>query len=451
MVLIGTVMLLRTQRAQATASNQVSTAQSLDVAESGLTRALDFINTNSNLALYDYARWKTAASNDPTQSIPGLLSCANPNGATAVQQYAQSAADWTNLDANDPSKGQYKIIDYTYSGQQPTTATLANTPLGSGTLTVQGRTNGSTAFTNLRVSVPVFSGGFQGVPYPGLWLTASTTSGPSGNQTVSGNVFLNNCSGTANLATGTDPTTGQPWKVYRPSTSLPNLPAEPTGIIDLSTRLVGNNVSLTLPGSATATTTTPVPETCVQVNKNRTVCTEGGTVSTTVTVPDALSTLNGQPIYAYRIPSSLGKATITIPAGQKVAIWLYGNIDKNTEIIHECGSTTGCLPTDVQIYATGSAVTGGAVPSLCLNGNRQLEAFILAPNYAIGVAGGGNGGGFKGSLWAKSWGVQSCTSNSNHTVVVQTGNWAQLSNTLPASTLPPRIGPPTSWQRQAKQ
>ncbi|MBC8123264.1 MAG: hypothetical protein H7Y22_15690 [Gemmatimonadaceae bacterium] len=412
MVLVGTVMVLRTERAQVTASNQALTAQSLNVAESGVGRVLDLLSKNPTISLYNFSRWQTATN--AQQGIPGPTSCSNTGATTSIQQFAVNAASWGNIDAADASKGQYKIVDYAYTGAQPSANTPAYTNLGTGTLTIQGRTNNSTAATNLQVNVPVSSGGFRGVPFPGLWLTGSSTGGPSGNQSVAGNVFLNNCSGTANLDSGTDPSTGQAWQVLHPSLQMPSLPAEPTGIINLSTRLVGNNVSMTLPA-----------------------------------VNDLLSTLGTQQVYAYKIPGSLDKATITVPAGQKVYIWLGGNIEKNSEIIHECGNVSGCKPTDVQIYASGSAITAPAVPSMCLNGNRELHAFVLAPNYAIGVTGGG---AFKGSLWAKSWGgVQSCNSNSNHTVVNQTGNWAELAGVLSASTLPPKLDQITSWQRGAYQ
>ncbi|MBC8121929.1 MAG: hypothetical protein H7Y22_08855, partial [Gemmatimonadaceae bacterium] len=271
--------------------------------------------------------------------------------------------------------------------------------------------NNSTATTNLQVNVPVSSGGLRGVPFPGLWLTDPSTNGPSGNQKVAGNVFLNNCSGTANLNTNSvDPSTGQAWQVLHPPLQMPSLPAEPAGI-----RQIAGNIDQTLPDLARG---------------------------------DTLSTVGTQQVYAYKISGSLDKAKITVPVGQKVYIWLAGNIEKNSEIIHDCGTNSSCKPTDVQVYASGSAIASPTVPSMCLNGNRELNAFILAPSYAIGVDGGS---AFKGSLWAKSWGVQSCTSNSNHTVVVQTGNWADLAVVLPASTLPPKLDQITSWQRGANQ
>ncbi len=414
MVLVGTVMVLRTERAQVTAGNQALTAQSLNVAESGVGRVLDLLAKNPTISLYSFSRWRTAAN--AQQGIPGLTSCSNTGATTSIQQFAVDAASWGNIDAADASKGQYKIVDYAYTGAQPSANTPAYTSLGTGTLTIQGRTNNSTATTNLQVNVPVSSGGLRGVPFPGLWLSDPSTNGPSGNQKVAGNVFLNNCAGTANLdtANGTDPSTGQAWQVLHPPLQMPSLPAEPVGITNLSPRLVGNNVSLTLPSAN-----------------------------------DPLSTVGTQQVYAYKIPGSLAKATITVPAGQKVYIWLDGSIEKNSELRHDCGNVSGCKPTDVQIYASGSAITSPTVPSMCLNGNRELHAFILAPNYTIGVTGGG---AFKGSLWAKSWGgVQSCNSSSNHTVVNQTGNWAELAGVLPASTLPPKLDKITSWQRGANQ
>ena len=138
-----------------------------------------------------------------------------------------------------------------------------------------------------------------------------------------------------------------------------------------------------------------------------------------------------------------------MPPGEKVIIFLSGSVTGNNfDIAHNCTGYSGagtCAPTDLQIF--GTKASGG---QLCLNGNNSAEAFILAPNYTIGVAGGGNSGGFKGAVWTTTWGNGSgCGSQSINTILVQTAEWSSLG--LTPKNLPPYIDAPSSWTKQAVQ
>jgi hypothetical protein len=138
-----------------------------------------------------------------------------------------------------------------------------------------------------------------------------------------------------------------------------------------------------------------------------------------------------------------GSTTLTITPGQNVVIFLSGNIDKNVDIIHSCAGVTDCFPTNFQIF--GTKASGGEI---CLNGNRFVDAFILAPTYKAGVAGGANDGGINGSIWVDDWSNgANCGSSTNNVVVRQTASWDELIGLQP-KYLKPTIDRITSWQRQ---
>lgn len=106
----------------------------------------------------------------------------NSTVATAVS--AAATLDWQDVDPSHPSKGQYRLISYTYS------PTAGVTP-GTGTLTVEGRvhqqgtgtsatTQGNTSTMRIQVSFPLTattsSGSGQG---PGLWAKDFSLNGSS--------------------------------------------------------------------------------------------------------------------------------------------------------------------------------------------------------------------------------------------------------------------------------
>jgi hypothetical protein len=130
-------------------------------------------------------------------------------------------------------------------------------------------------------------------------------------------------------------------------------------------------------------------------------------------------------------------------------IFLSGNLDKQTNINHNCTSYTGtpaCIPTDFQIFGTGAAGS-----TMDVNGGNLVDGFILAPNYEIGVNGGAGGtGGFRGAIWAKDWGNGGVTgSNTSNTVVQQTATWSSIG--LVPQNLPPYIDAFSGWKKQAVQ
>ncbi len=287
---------------------------------------------------------------------------------------------------------------------------------GTGTLKLEGQvgTNFS-ATSDLQVNISVQAGDISSVPVPGLWLNSG---GMSGGQKVQGNILLNDCSISASSTTYQDidratnkpyidPDTNQPYQTKQTSVNFPALPTKPATIPNTLT--LNSHTNITLPD----------------------------------TVNHTFSTKNGQTVYEYSVAEIPRGANITITAGQKVIFYLDGNIEKGADVTHNCGTVASCKATDFQIFGYNS--TGS--PYLCFNGNNHIDAFIFAPKYSAGVAGGGHSGGFYGSLWVNDFtNAPSCSSSSSHTVVFQSANWAALG--LTPKNLPPKISSITSWQRQ---
>jgi len=428
MILVGSTMLLRSQDDQATASAQRATAQSLSTAETGITRFQSLINNNKLIALYNRTgtvSWTNASS------IPGFSTCTS--SPTLISDIATT--DWQDVDSTSSNKGQYRLVDYTYG---PTQGVVP----GTGTLTVEGRVNqsssGSTATTRLQVSIPVRQGDLSSFPIPGAFIR----SGGTGKNTIQGNVWLSDCSISIDSVevTGTD-STGQPYKAQHTNASFPALPTPPTIITSPNVQNLGKL-------SSKSTLILPRPN-------------------------DKATNFDGvvDPNGAYRYSVDLiDDGNIIITPGKKVTFYLNGNITKKGgDIQHTCiGFTseddnnngvldtgednnsdevldTSCKPTNFQIF--GSALGGTPTPEICLNGNDFLEAFIFAPNYQAGVAGGGGGkGGFKGSIWVNDWSNASgCGSETSNVVVVQTASWPDLGLT---PRIPPKIVSASSWQRR---
>jgi hypothetical protein len=92
---------------------------------------------------------------------------------------------------------------------------------------------------------------------------------------------------------------------------------------------------------------------------------------------------------------------------------------------------------------------------MCLNGSNTISAFIMAPDYSIGVAGGGNANPvINGNVWAKNWGGTTCDSSSEKIVVKNDPSitWESLSSLgITVEGIPPTIDMLSSWQKQKVQ
>ena len=347
---------------------------------------------------------------------------------------------------------KFKLVSYTYTPNPspPNNPALANDLLGTGTLTVQGRVNisgngnsatntNSTSTAQLQIKIPIKKTNPITTPTPGVWVS----SGALGNNAVQGDVSLNDCN--ANLSSVTIvQDTGTDYKARYTSNDLPEIPTMPAlssgntgGTYNLNNVKSPGRVGLDL---ALATN---------NGNNNTLTLPRGGDKTVAILNPVTGITDNWNVYSATDIYTSSGQAKIKIANNAKVRLYVSGNFnDPNVSIDRGCSGNAGagCTPTDLQIYGTGPVGS-----EICLNGTNYIEAFILAPNYSVGVQGTGGGkGGYKGAVWTKQWSNSSgCGSNTQNTAVVQMADWSSIG--LSPKNLPPYIDASNSWTKQAVQ
>jgi hypothetical protein len=441
--IVGVVMLQQSRSDQIGALNQQFATKSLSMAEVGVTRLQDLINKNRYLSMYPdcvSGRNSSGVCQDTSAggqeswanitNVPTLTACGTEGTPTQVQSLASSQA-WIPVDSTNRDLGEYRLLNYQYS---PT----AGTAPGTGTLTVEGRVNASRQTANslsrLQVTIPIEPGPIAVEGVPGVWLLAGAT----GNNTVQGDVLVNDCSTTLSSinVTGTDPTTGDPYAAKYTMMLFPELPP-----------VLFPGASVSIP-TASATPITPA---------NSLTSPSG-----LITLPRVGDTANAQGLYEYSVNEinfQGGTNVLRITPGAKVRFYLQGsiNVGSNSDIVHTCVGYTpasGCKPTDFQIFGYGTATTVGTNtvrPKMCMSGNNMLETFILAPEYTIGVAGTGGGvGGIKGTVWAYDWSNSGgCGSSTNNIVVVQQARWQDLG--LEPRNTPPALKNVASWSRKEAQ
>ncbi|MEG3437958.1 hypothetical protein V0288_12590 [Pannus brasiliensis CCIBt3594] len=430
MLTLGTVMIARGRDENVRARTTQNTTLGRGITEAGIAQYQRFFQDNRNYAYYPSSRW-----GDVSTTLSQLQTCGTTNTNNAT---AKRSTNWQALDPNDPKKGQYRLVryDYAYTGTE-TGVTEGKAP-GVGTLVIEGRgaanldpsssANASSVSTSrIEVTIPVEPRTLTN-NIPGVWLTQ----GDLGGNAAAADVLVNDCNAVSTVnITGTDPTTNEAYKVAFTTMQFPALPTVPnlagTG---RSTQILGTLTGQNYTFPRTGGTTPDIP-----VNITRTV--NGQTV-----------TLSN--VYEYIVDDvslQSGNNTITITPGAKVIFYLRGSIRKGSELLHDCTGSSTCKATDFQIYGYGN-LPGNSSYEICLTGNDKIEAFILAPNYDVGVAGSGGGaGGVKGSIWAKDWSNNAgCGSNTSNTVVTQTGRWEDLG--LQPENLPPQVLQATDWKQK---
>lgn len=168
-LLVGLTMLLRSQDSQVNAIAQKDTAKSLNAAESGVNEIRALMNQHRAIANFPACE----SPRDPDGTCPdsgsSIESWALPNNISKI--LSKCGVDrtgevinlanraWTNVDDDDPSQGEYRLLSYD----------------GSGVAIVQGRVNEgqpSESVSELQVSFPV-----SPAPIANLWVsTGANTS-----------------------------------------------------------------------------------------------------------------------------------------------------------------------------------------------------------------------------------------------------------------------------------
>lgn len=454
MLLIGASMVVRSQGDQVTASAQTATNRALSVAETGITRYQSLINNNRVIAMYSRTgtiSWTNASS------IPRINSCA---GSGAIQVSDAATTNWQDIDppnpatgyAGDPSKGQYRLVDYTYG---PTQGVVP----GTGILTVEGRVNqsgGSTATTRLAVNIPIVNQSLNS-QVPGLWIQNVPQN--VGSNQIAGNILVTACTTPTGLSSS-NVTTGY-QVIPNPDATFPDTPALPSSNV--------NNISATAIDSRIWNQNLPNSGDLAQPDGSYHYLIQGN-LSKSGSPYIRLSPNTRVVFYVQGNINIGGSATInqynlSTQNGYPQNVQIYGNtFQRNTDSTimrdalnrpltkYNCSST---LPTISSGLTEPPAGYSGACPttSLSANGGGAIQALIHAPDATGNIAGSGggcntstnppSGGGFIGAVWIKKWDRQS---NNAGPMVCAYGNYSDYLSTQQGAR--PSIPSITSWQRQ---
>lgn len=411
MILIAATLVMRSQGDQTTAQAQKATAQSLTIAEGGITRTLATLN-NSNpdvgsLLTRNYDpngllvsgstinEW-TASNMPPCTSLTDLLSGTIGSSTYQVLAYRYDA---TNKTGTLLVKGQAPVgatssesrVQQTFKIKPKNStfiAVLGTDDIDLGNNDVRG-TYGNVACTNT-TKCPVTC------PYTNA--SAKTAIGGLGSADIDGKIYI------GSIPTPTFPTMPTVW--------------DGTGTVHTTPFTISlgnyttNNTTLTFPRSSDFTNHiagTPYHYSIGTMNAN-----------------------------GFNITINTAKNASTNPTGDPVYFWVSGNINMggSSQLNHNNSSN----PTAFRIYGTSTTSQDMVVAS----GASDVDAFIFAPNARVGINGTGT---IDGMVYAKSFGEVGANGNA----VVKVPNNLNLPSFLGdlAVFYSYQIDSTNSWQRQA--
>jgi hypothetical protein len=458
--LVATTMILRADDDQVNIVTTNLSARSKAAAELGITRYMNLINTYRDIASVD-------ACGDNSLETTGNCtdgttdSWHNPTAvvdAAAVSLIsAQASGDWRDIDPNDPTQGQFRLISYAYNGTD------------TGTLTIEGRVNqfgagnqategNGTATTRLRVGFPVLAGtGFGG---EALWIGCNEDTNVTTTGVIAGNIKdstpLAPCGGidpnVINDLQAHQPANTPPF-TYEPSSDpFPALPTEGqlanvpgTGVCTISAVNNSNPPNPGGPGNPDTVTFPAIAQT------EATLCAEGtgtyytyhltNTPSIQLTGPRVLRfDAPGETIRLYvtgKITINNGDAGFAVTPGTTLVIyahdevWLTGGSNVGGPV-NNPGTTD-----NIQLY-----VYGGGLIKLT-GGSTAAKMFIFAPSSEVAISSFANGA-IQGVVWAYSYAATGDSSFFGSTGDI---NCANLKFTPPAGLCGGgnQIGPINSW------
>jgi Tfp pilus assembly protein PilX len=463
MALVGITVIVRSQGDRVASSAQKATAGGLSAAETGIARYQSLINANRPIAMYPACNsWSSGSSCNDTGavtswgnavSIPAYGStCTTSSGVPGTSVIsAKATRDWQNIDSTDPTKGQFRLIDYTYSG-------TPGSPGGTGTLTVEGRVNQSgsgtaatksagTSTTRLQVTIPVQKNN-RSSPIPGLWVKDPTVTLGNGSsiQQVFGNILIAQCP------------SPPPTLTITQAANILDLPGTTTKSGDIYI-----NKEMDMPSTPDMTTVGTVNQA------------DGSALLTNLPRAGDVKGNDGKYYYLVDSLSAGGGTNLTVTPGAQVIIFVKGDISTSGSAkINSPG-----FPQSLQIYGNTSNPPGSATPTkygcgtrtnpaiavpncptvnVQIQGNGGISALILAPDSTAGVGGGGSSGtctnvsppnglppkgNFVGAVWANKF-----AGNGSGMVICSYGNFSDYVATAAAAQSPWAGIPFTNgWQR----
>ena len=405
MIIVAASMIGRAQSDQTITNSQRETSRALSTSEAGIIRVQSFLSQHKILATKNLDKWSsTLDSLLPHQANCRLINLA----ATKQQTELFKNNNWISIDNNDPNKGRYKILDYQYRD-------------GIGKLTVAGEidaynTTQNSAKSTLTVEIPISNESAKIAP-PALW---ANTFNLSPNQKITGQIQASAC---------------------------PQLPSiDPDGIIgvDLSNILLINGVPT---GQIVADPFTPIPSskavpataislpaitTSIQLPRLRSIDTPDPNGEYHYFV-DIDNTISGHSIKL----KDLDLIKIDVTAGQKVNLYLKGNIDLS-------GSQTlnvNPIHPNLRIYG------GTQTLKFSIKDNASITAFIHAPfadakSIRASSSTPNSNKNITGGLWVNSWDSATIPTEIS---IIQMGNWSDFG--ISKLEQPAQISPVSYWKR----
>lgn len=455
-LIVGMSMMVRSQADSAKAYQQKVKAEALTAAEIGVTQVQAMLNENRALALLDADEWISLDNlDDPNrvEEIQKILQQVKKTqgenaGADQCGTSQESSSDVTeeqvtqiitslkskakNYYSQDKlwlpaGKGEYRLVSYTFS------ETDSETGSGSATIVIEGRSGQDLAESNTRLQVKIGvsveeetitgDSAINEDDYaPGLWLNDPNSTGVDGNSRIAADVMVNNCNikfvgpspgnpGHSAYVKLEDPNQYEGKYVNWDKLPLPRTKEEIQGIL--------NNANA---------------NTNQFINISSGTSNEACTPNNNFSLPRIGHEPNSNGVYEYAVTSIglSGNNSRTIQPGCKVRLHVLGDITMsgNAGLEHNCSNNSNCKFINFQIFGYG-----GTNNKVLLNGNGKIHAFIYAPDYYGGVNGGGNSGGFVGSLWMREWDA----SSTNHLVLKQEATWSDIPAELRPETSPEEI------------
>lgn len=486
MLAIGLTSIKMSSNSEVSSKLQKRTQQAVAAAEMGVGRIQALMDANRTIAVYNdcVSRDETSGECDPNSGaswanatkivIPPAQSnsCKSSSvaGTSQLIDLAQSL-EWENADPSDSSKGQYRLISYTYTPDPG--VSQFDTP-GVGILEVEGRTNQfestatnpddevmNTGTTRLRVEIPIKKS-TKTTPFsqPGLWMKFNVNADMD-LQKVKGSILLEDktCGGGGN---------------------------PPVNITEADNIVANSGTLSTTPIAMPSTPDLPPNNSLYEITgddvlpKNK--ASAGESLPRTGDLPY-------QGAYHYLVPElgANGGGDFNIKSDQKVVLYVQGPIKIGGSINKDSNLT----PENLTIYGN-TTVTGNSgrdntnfkygcdlsdksqcpTKILDLSGTADIDAFILAPEAWGCLNGGGKPSAtdpvITGFLWINQWmgdkitGAPSgltCTGKDQvviDTINPTTGEPWPLPDSVTSSlqdlvTVTPQLAPTTSWEKLERE
>lgn len=417
MLLIATTLIVRAQGDRTTASAQKATAQSLSIAEGGMTRTL-------------------AKLNQSTPDISPLLKRTyDPNGllGTAVNEWNTAnmppCTTTSNILSGTIGNSTYTVLAYRYDSttKKGTLVVKGSVPVGvtSSESRVQQVLNVSPKAASLIGVLGISNIGLGNNDITGIngnVACTNTTNCPvPANQCTSLTNESNNSAARNAIEAG--PQSNIDGKIFLGPINTPTLPTMPalwSGLLPVPTaaftlqlpNYIVNNTILIFPRPADFLT--HIPGTPYHYK---------------------IDTINAN---GFDITINTQKNNLTNPTGDPVYFWVSGDINMggSSQLKHTASADN---PTAFRIYGTATTSQDFLVAS----GASGVDAFILAPNARVGINGTGT---INGLVYAKSFGEIGANGNA----VVNVPNSPALASSLGdlAVYFSNQTDSINSWQRQ---